>query len=139
MCQSKCSQLKHKDFISLTCVSLPSWELAADYADHLEVQSGERCQEAPVEQDWASDDQGGVLSFRYAHRHLDHATRVRFSGADAGFGYRDGLVRHMTVLQSHTPVRLSVDVIPVFCGHAVPPASGGDAFRARATEQDEAR
>ncbi|MFO1432734.1 MAG: glycogen debranching N-terminal domain-containing protein [Candidatus Competibacteraceae bacterium] len=116
-----------------------SWELAADYADHQEVQSGERCQEAPVEQDWTSDDHGGVLSFRYAHLHLDHAPRVRFSGAGAGFGYRDGLVRYMTVRKSHTPVRLSVDVIPVFCGHAIPPAYGGDAFRARATEQDEAR
>ncbi len=103
-----------------------AWELAADYADQAEAQSGERQQKAPVEQVWVKrPDGGGEVTFRYRHPDLPHETVVRFSGP-ADFVEGMGTVTCSLDLAPQKPCTLGIDVAPVFKGERIDPFYGLD-------------
>ncbi|HJU16503.1 MAG TPA: glycogen debranching N-terminal domain-containing protein [Stellaceae bacterium] len=115
-----------------------SWELAADFADQSEVEGGKRQQQAPVEQDWTHHEGRGTLTFRYRHPDLPHGTQLRFTAPGALEG-SEGIVSILLVLEPQRPVRIGIDVVPLFLGEAVEPVYGCDGVRARTTKFDRAR
>jgi glycogen debranching enzyme len=103
-----------------------SWELAADFADQDEAQSGERQQKAPVEQAWTNPpDGGGELTFRYRHPDLPHETVARFSGP-ADFVEGMGKVCCALDLEPQQTRTVLLDVAPVFKGEKIEPFHGLD-------------
>ncbi len=103
-----------------------SWELAADFADQSEAQSGERQQTAPVEQVWTKrPDGGGEARFRYRHPDLAHETIVRFSGPGE-FMEGMGTVSCALELAPQQTLTLCIDVAPVFLGERIEPFYGLD-------------
>lgn len=104
-----------------------SWEVAADFADMAEADSGKRRQTAPVERHWLPSDVGGTLAFRYRHPELGHGTEIRFSGSGQ-FSQQDGAVACTLSLPPHVPVNLNVDVVPIFCGARVEPRAERRSF-----------
>jgi glycogen debranching enzyme len=102
-----------------------SWELAADYADQEEAESGQRQQKAPVELNWTKHRHGGELAFHYRHPELSHATILRFAGPTdfvEGMGSISCSL-HLAPQQTRT---LSLDVAPVFKGERIDPFYGLD-------------
>lgn len=116
-----------------------SWELAADFADQSEAQSGERQQKAPIEQAWtARPDGGGEVAFRYRHPDLAHETIVRFAGPCA---FVEGLgtiscALDLAARQTHT---LSLDIVAVFLGERIEPYYGLDGAIAHDCAADRVR
>ncbi|MEO8713657.1 MAG: glycogen debranching N-terminal domain-containing protein, partial [Acetobacteraceae bacterium] len=102
-----------------------TWEIAADFADQTEAQSGERQQNAPVSQAWTKHPDGGEVEFRYRHPDLAHATIVRFSGSGE-FVEGLGVVACTFDLAPREARTLGVDVIAVFLGERIEPAYGLD-------------
>ncbi|MGH7011751.1 MAG: MGH1-like glycoside hydrolase domain-containing protein, partial [Caulobacteraceae bacterium] len=114
-----------------------SFELAADFADLSEAQSGKRRQTAPIEEAWTNGaETGGELTFRYRHRDLAHACLVRFSGLGR-FTHQKGLVCCALELDSQQTRTLSIDVAPVFCGERIEPIYGLDGAIAGESVADE--
>ncbi len=113
-----------------TAIAL-SLELAADYADLTEAQSGKRQQQAPVERSWAGGEKSGrgmgagELAFRYKHPDLDFATRIRISEADELIDEGSAVVCRLH-LRPHEPRIVALDVVPVYRGEAVEPLYGRD-------------
>jgi len=102
-----------------------AWEVAADFADQSEAQSGKRQQNAPVAQAWTPQPGGGEVTFRYLHPDLAHATIVRFSGSDA-FLEGLGVVGCTIDLAPQETRTLGIDIVPIFLGEIVPPFHGLD-------------
>ncbi|MGH7079553.1 MAG: amylo-alpha-1,6-glucosidase [Acetobacteraceae bacterium] len=104
-----------------------SLDLAADFADLTEAQSGKREQQALVARRWTDDETGdaGEIALRYQHPDLDLATRIRISGADrlTNLGRAVACQLH---LSPHDPRLISVAVIPVFQGEPFEPFFGHD-------------
>ena len=108
-----------------------SLDLAADFADLTEAQSGERQQQALVERRWTNCEKSGTgesageIELRYRHSGLDLATRIRLSGGDELTDHGDAVACRLS-LHPHEPRLLSVEVVPVFQGEAVEPLYGHD-------------
>jgi glycogen debranching enzyme len=127
-----------------TTVTL-AWEVAADFADHTEAQSGKRQQTAPVDDAWTARTDGGELTFRYRHPELDLATTLRFSGSGAtDWAYANrggGVVSCKIALRPQNTRTVGIDIAPVFRGETVEPIHGldgvpvGDPAAARVAEE----
>ncbi|MBN9562273.1 MAG: hypothetical protein J0H14_16340 [Alphaproteobacteria bacterium] len=127
-----------------TSVTL-AWEVAADFADHTEAQSGKRQQDAPVNDEWAARADGCDLTFRYRHPELDLATTLRFSGdgaTDWAYANRGGsVVSCKLALRPQNTRTVGIDIAPVFRGETFAPIHGldgvptGDPVAARVTEE----
>ncbi len=102
-----------------------AWELAADYADQSEAQSGERQQKAPVELAWNKRHHGGEVVFHYRHPELPHGTIVSFTGP-ADFVEGMGTVFCGLELAPQQTRTLGIDVAPVFKGERIDPSYGLD-------------
>jgi hypothetical protein len=102
-----------------------AWELAADYTDREEAQSGKRQQKAPVTLEWTCHRHGGELAFRYHHPDLPHGTVVRFAGP-ADFTEGVGTVFCALDLAPQQTRTLGIDVSPVFKGERIDPFYGLD-------------
>ena len=102
-----------------------AWELAADYADQQETQTGKRQQKAPVEVEWTKRRHGGELAFHYRHSELPHATVLRFTGP-ADFIEAVGGVSCSLRLAPQQTSTLGLDVSPVFKGERTDPFYGLD-------------
>ncbi|MGE5707155.1 MAG: glycogen debranching N-terminal domain-containing protein, partial [Bacteroidota bacterium] len=89
-----------------------SWEVEADFADLLEVLENRRLQEAPVAASW----ENGKLSLRYEHPELEHGLELT---PPPHSRWGEGLVRLSLELPCQTPVRISLDLHPIFCGKRV--------------------
>ncbi|MGE5269235.1 MAG: glycogen debranching N-terminal domain-containing protein [Thiohalocapsa sp.] len=103
------------------------WELDADFADYQEAVDGKRQQNAPVERDWRIDDDVAMLVLSYRHKQLRHATEIRFAGPAAFADDGAGAVCTTLDLPCQSPVRVELDLTPVFCGAPVTPRRGSDA------------
>ncbi len=127
-----------------TTVTL-AWEVAADFADHTEAQSGKRQQQASVEDAGADRADGAELTFRYRHPELDLATILRFSGGGAtdwAYANRGGSVVSCKIaLRPQNTRTVGIDVAPVFRGETFAPMHGldgvptGDPAAARVAEE----
>jgi glycogen debranching enzyme len=127
-----------------TSVTL-AWELAADFADYTEAQSGKRQQQAPIEATWTGRPDGGELVFKYRHPELDLVTILRLSGiAATGWAYSDrsgSVVSCKLTLRPQNTRTLCIEVAPVFRGETMEPIYGldgvgiGDAAADRAAEE----
>ncbi len=103
-----------------------SWEVAADFADQTEAQSGQRQQKAPVEQVWTGQQDGsGAVTFRYRHPKLQHASEIRFSGAGS-FAEGMGVVSCAVDLAARQTRTLAIDVVADFLGERIEPFYGLD-------------
>ena len=108
-----------------TSVTL-SLELAADFADLNEAQSGKRQQQALVRRRWSgggaeeTGESGGRLEFCYRHPELDLATRIRLSGGDELTDLGNEVACRLG-LRPHEPRLISVEVAPVFTGEVTEP------------------
>lgn len=101
------------------------WEIDADFADYSEASKGAREQTAPVERSWRSGDGSGELEFRYRHPKLDHGCKVTLFGPDR-LTESGGAIEWIVKLPRQSPVRLRIEVQPVFCGEPIlyaPPES----------------
>src|SRR5579884_253149 len=113
-----------------TAVTL-SFDLAADFADLGEAQSGKRQQQALVERRWTDREKSGTgesageIELRYRHPDLDLATRIRLCGGDELIDLGDAVACRLN-LRPHDPRRVSVEVVPVFQGEAAEPFYGHD-------------
>ncbi|MGA8760998.1 MAG: glycogen debranching N-terminal domain-containing protein [Stellaceae bacterium] len=112
---------------------LISWEMDGDFADHTEVEEGERQQTAPIERCWRLCEGGGALELRYRHPKLDHGTEIRFS-AGGGLIEENGIISWLLNLLPQQSECLRIDVIPVFCGTAVAQGRDGIAFEDAPTD-----
>ncbi|HET7036950.1 MAG TPA: glycogen debranching N-terminal domain-containing protein [Thermomicrobiaceae bacterium] len=104
-------------------------ELAADFADLTEAESGTRQQTGPVETSW--DAARRELCFRYQHPKLDRAVAVRVVAAPDGFTWdqaRAAFVAALT-LEPRQPLAITLSVEPIFDGrrHVPPPRRFGQA------------
>lgn len=110
------------------------WRFAADFADFTEAEEGRRQQNAPIEQSWRPEPDGGTLLFRYRHPDLPHGCELRLKGPGS-IVERDGWFEWSLTLSPQSPVRLAIDVLPSFCGESValqlPPEeeTGGSGLR----------
>ncbi|CCF83107.1 glycogen debranching N-terminal domain-containing protein [Nitrolancea hollandica] len=88
--------------------------VAADFADISEADTGTRLQKAPVQASW--DDTRRELCFRYCHPKLDRAVAIRVEQSPVPVRYeQDALIVSLT-LALHQPVELVLVVEPVFDG-----------------------
>lgn len=88
--------------------------LAADFADISEADTGARLQTAPVDVSW--DDVQRELCFRYRHPELDRAVAVRVEQSPVPVRYeQDALIVSLT-LALHRPVELVLVAEPIFDG-----------------------
>lgn len=101
--------------------------LAADFADISEADTGKRLQMAPVESSW--DDTHQELCFRYSHPGLDRAVAIRVEQSPVPVRCeQDALIVTLT-LALHHPVELVLVVEPIFDGKrlSAPPPIYGEA------------
>jgi glycogen debranching enzyme len=98
------------------------WKLDADFADRSEAEQGQRQQNAPVARQWRLTAKGAALVLSYRHPRLQHASEIRFSGAGA-LVEQDATVSCMLHLRPQQEAHLRLNVIPIFCGEAVPPSA----------------
>ena len=108
-----------------------SLDIAADFADLNEAQSGRRQQNALVERVWAAGEPSpaeavrGELTLRYTHPDLELATRIHIEGGDA-LTDTGRAVAFDLALKPHEPRIIELDLVPVFEGKAADPFYGRD-------------
>ena len=101
-----------------------SFDLAADFADRTEAQSGHRRQTAPVEREWQPSADGAVLTLSYRDPQLAHAAVIRFAGAKE-WTLDGSLVSCPLLLPPGGSADLAVDITPVFRGQPIADDAAG--------------
>ncbi len=88
--------------------------LAADFADISEADTGARLQVAPVEANW--DDVHQELCFRYRHPKLDRAVAIKVEQSPVPVRYEQNAIIFSLTLALHQPIELVLVVEPVMDG-----------------------
>jgi glycogen debranching enzyme len=117
-----------------------AWELAADFADLIEVRGNRRQQEAPVTAHWQITPGGdGELRFEYQHPELQRGVVLRFHAPGRVPRWDEERVCYSLQLGPHESCRCCLTIAPVRGGRVQEPVYGCDAFGALATKADEVR
>lgn len=109
--------------------------LAADFADTMETEQGQRQQTADVETTW--DQQRQELRFRYCHPNLNRAVAIQIQQTPVPVRYENGALVFSLEVPPHQPVEIHLAVEPIFENRRYQPAKR--AFDQAATPLDHVR
>jgi glycogen debranching enzyme len=106
-----------------------AWDVAADFADLIEMRGGERQQNAPIDTHWATaSDSYGELHFHYRHPQLDRGAVYSFDGHGLTPRYEENRIIFSLKLGAQESRRFCMKVAPVKRGERHDPVFGCDAF-----------